>query len=390
MSAMIIANALLIFVLSMNAGMIWDIIGNATEVIQGHITVSSKGYLDHPTINSTIVQSSDVRNRILSSNEVKGVCGRVSCFALLSHGQDENCRTMPAEVLGIEPSEEMNISRISRSVTEGKFISDSSAKEIVLGKGLAQNLNAAVGGEIVLMGQAADGSIAAELFRITGIFDTGDSIRDSSLAVSGRKTVQEVFCLENRVHTWNIFLNYPLKAKPISEMLRKVFPDEEITPWQKLLPQIAEILQFFLAIQIIAMAIFYMAVFLVSSNTMYMAFLERVREFAIMSAIGLSPRRLSILLLTEGLILSTISAFIGTSSGIIISLYIQRFPINLDMFFTTLAYCGSTIQPRIVCLLTPDLIFMPFITMILLGPVITLFPVIKLSGVRPVDALREG
>jgi ABC-type lipoprotein release transport system permease subunit len=394
MSAMILANALLIFTLAMNEGIIWDIINNSTEAVLGHITVARPGYLDQPSLNLALEERNEFRQKVLSHPGVKGLCGRVSGFALVSFGKDEQCRTLPTEILGVDPAEELGVSRIASAVVTGTFLAASATRGVVLGKGLAQNIGAVIGGELVIMGQAADGSMAADLFEVAGIFDTGDSLRDSALAIMGRATVQEFFCLPGKVHKWQVFLRYPLEAETTAQELQTLDPVTasvaRFTPWQTLLPQIAEILTFVIAIQFIGMIIFYSAVFLVSSNTMYMAFLERTREFAIIRAIGLSPHRLSRLLLSEGLILSTLSAGFGTFFGIILSLYVQHYPIDLSPFLSQLRYCGSTVQPRIICLLTMGNMSLPFVSMILLGPLVTLAPVVRLRGMSPVEALRES
>lgn len=390
MSAMILANALLIFSLSMNDGLIWDIINSSTEVIPGHLTLAAPGYLERPTLHAAIPEDPAFRESLRRRPGVRGVCGRVSCFALLSCGKDTACRTLPAEILGIDPREELSVSRLPRSVAEGIFLPDPSTRGILLGKGLARNLEAKVGSEIVLMGQAADGSMAAEVFQLFGIFDTGDTLRDSALALVGRKTAQELFCLDGKIHTWRVFLRQPLAAEEAAATWVPAGGPIEATSWQKLLPQMAAILKFLGIIQVIIMVIFYSAVFLVSSNTMYMAFLERTREFAIIRAIGLSPRRLARLLLLEGMLLSGVSAVLGTGLGYAIAVSLSWWPIDLSPFFSTLSYCGSSLQPRLICQPTWTSVLMPFFALLFLGPFAALFPIIRLRGLRPVEAMREG
>ena len=116
---------------------------------------------------------------------MKGMSGRVKGFALLSYGSGDSSRSQPAELLGIDPDNENQVSTLSRKVLAGSFITSPSAKEIVLGKGLALSLGAKPGGEIVAMGQDMYGSVAADIFHIAGIIDTGDPVRDTSLALVG-------------------------------------------------------------------------------------------------------------------------------------------------------------------------------------------------------------
>ena len=88
---------------------------------------------------------------------------RIETGALLSVGN----RTSGALIVGVEAEAERATSTVAGMVKEGTFlgpVKGADARPIVLGKGLAQRLRAKLGDEITLLGQAADGSIAAELY----------------------------------------------------------------------------------------------------------------------------------------------------------------------------------------------------------------------------------
>ena len=111
---------------------------------------------------------------------------------LLSHGEGVGSHTQPAELLGINPDEERTVTQLESHITAGVYLTGSDTKGILLGDGLAKRLEAELGGEIIAMGQGADGSIAAEIFTVSGIINTGDPLRDSMLAIAGRTTLQEL------------------------------------------------------------------------------------------------------------------------------------------------------------------------------------------------------
>lgn len=389
MSAMIAATALLVFTLGMYEGMMWDIVNNATELIQGHITLARQGYLEHPTLHDSFADNPDLWQRIRDLPGVKGACGRLSCFALLSCGEGKSSHTHPAELLGIDPQEEMKYTRLPRAVIKGTFLSATDGNGMVLGKGLARRLAASIGQEVVIMGQAADGSTVGELYQVTGILDTADSNRDSTLALVGRRTLQRQFCLENRLHKVGIFLKHPLTAPTIAARFPELDHGLEVTPWQQRLPQIAQIFTIWAAIQVFTMIIYYFAVFLVSFSTMYMAFLERMREFAILGAIGLTPNRLAAMILLEGVLLSSLSAAAGTTLGVMVCQWLNWYPISIEQYLSPISYAGSSITPRIYCQLTFFNTFMPCLAMVVLGMVVALLPAWRLRGLRPVEALRE-
>lgn len=388
MSAMAVSTALLILTLGIYDGMLWDMIEGATELYHGHVKITADDYMEKRLLHLTIPEDGLYKN-IAADPLVKGIAGRVRGYALLSFGEGESSHTQPAELFGINPVEERSVSLLHDHVSEGSFLTNSASHEILLGEGLAKLLEAEIGGEIVAMGQGADGSIAADLFEVVGIIDTGDPVRDATLSVVGRKTLQEMFVVEGRLHEISISLKHPMEAKKWAAQLQPDFPEMDVTPWNEFLPQIGQILEIWGAIKFIFAIIFYFAVILVSANTMYMALLERMREFGIMRAIGLKPRLLSRMILLEGFLMSGISGIVGGIAGIMGSFYLKEHHIDLSRFMTHIAYAETTLQPRIRSYPSLDNILIPIVMIIILGIIVSLFPARRVRRLRPVDVLRE-
>jgi len=388
MSAMAVATALLILTLCIYDGMLWDMIEGATELYHGHVKITHKNYMENRQIYQTIPENGPYKN-IAADPRVKGIAGRVRGYALLSFGEGESAHTQPAELFGINPVEERSVSLLYKHVIEGTFITDSASHEILLGEGLAKLLEAEVGGEIVAMGQGADGSIAADLFQVVGIIETGDPVRDASLSVTGRKTLQEMFVVEGKLHELSISLKRPLEAKKYAAQLQSDFPEMDVISWYDFLPQVGQILEVWGAMKFVFAIVFYFAVILISANTMYMALLERLREFGIMGAIGLKPRRLSRMILLEGFLMSGISGIVGGMAGIMGSFYLKEHYIDLSKYITQITYAETTIQPRLRSYPTLGSMLIPIVTITVLGIIVATFPARRLRRMHPVDALRE-
>ncbi len=390
MMAMIAAVTCLILVQAINDGFLWAMIDNATETMLGHVNVTDPEYVTAPALNRTLPEDPALRQALMADARVKGVCARVSCFVLLSCGHEDAGLTQPAEVLGIDPAEERGLSRLGRTIVAGRFLADAEAREIVLGAGLARRLGAQVGAEIIVMGQAADGSLANEVLTLVGIVETGDTARDATLALLGRRLVQTLLVLERRIHRWIVFLHSPVEARPVADAQQKLAPSTVCQPWQKMLPQIAAVLDIVDAMKYVLVGIFYFAVFLVTLNTVNMAFLERMKEFAILGAVGLTKRRLATLILAEGALMSGMSAVIGAGLGSAVSAWIRRHPIDLSGLMGPIAYGGAAIQPVVTAQNNLAIVTNAALIMVLLGVVVSLFPAYRLYRVRPAAALRES
>ncbi len=388
MSAMALATALLILTLGIYDGMLWDMIEGATDLYHGHVKITAEDYLDQHKLHQNL-PSDFMENGIGSLPHVKGMAGRVRGYALLSFQNGDESHSQPAELFGIDPAEEKTVTTLDKHVSEGVFLTDPASDQIVLGKGLAQLLETEIGGEIIAMGQGADGSIAADIFHVVGIINTNDPIRDAMLAVVGRNRLQEMLVVEGRLHEVALSLDSALKAEEWVAEHRDSAGDLVMSPWNEFLPQIGQVLKMWGTLKLIFAIIFYFAVILVSANTMYMALLERMREFGIMGAIGMKIRRLSWLIVLEGFLMSAISGMAGGIVGVIGTYILRDHHIDLSRWITPIAYAETVLVPRIRSYPNPGSMFMPIIVIIILGVIVSLFPARKLKKQRPVDVLRE-
>ncbi|MBN1294806.1 MAG: ABC transporter permease [Candidatus Latescibacteria bacterium] len=388
MSAIGVSTALVVLMFGIYDGMLWDMIETATDLYHGHVKITARGYLDERKMNLTMEEygySEQIRN----DPGIKGIAGRIRGFALLSTGEEGSNQTQPAELFGIDPVEERTVTRLDSHVLEGSFISGPESKDILLGKGLAKRLEANVGDEIVAMGQGSDGSIAADIFYVSGIVETADPFRDTSLAIVGRKTLQNMLVLEGGIHEWAISLKKPIKAQEWAQAWQSQLSDVDVTPWNQFLPQMGQLVDIWDIFEYIFALIFYFAVILVAANTMYMAFFERMREFGIMGAVGMKLRKLSLMIVLEGLLMSGLAGIIGGAAGVLFSLYIYAHPVDLSAFFEPITYGDTAFQPRLRCYIEISNMVFPVVMITVLGVLVAIFPAMKLRRLRPVEVLRE-
>ena len=82
---------------------------------------------------------------------------RYSSFALLA--MDE--RSFGVQVIGVVPETEQQISTLTNAIAEGRYLRG--GQEAVVGNLLANNLGAALGDELVVLGTGPEGGVAARL-----------------------------------------------------------------------------------------------------------------------------------------------------------------------------------------------------------------------------------
>ncbi len=389
MGAMIFACAMLVFSLGYYDGMLWNMINNATARENGHVCLAKPGYIDAPSPGDTI--SEVEAHKLINAAGIasKGICPRVNVFALISCGLANDSRTQPAQIIGVDFQAELKSSQLASDICSGGFLSGQSG-EILLGKGLAQKIRAEIGSEIVFFSSAIDGSMASALFKVKGIFSSGDNLRDSGLAIANIGEICTLMALEGQIHSLRIFLKNPMQADEIAQKLGGRPAEFEAKAWRSLFPQLAELLGIWFNFQLFTSAIYYAALALITFNTMYMAFLERMHEFAVMQAIGLTRLRLAGLILLESLLLASLSGLMGAIIGTFLNLVLYYYPFDLTSWIDNIAWGGTQLKAEIFCV--PSLLstVLPMLTMVLLGILVAALPSIRLYRLNPVEALRES
>ena len=388
MSAMALATAMLVLFFGVYTSMMRDMLLNATDLYHGHARISADGYVDTRSIELTLDEANAV-SQARQAPEVLGAAGRVRAFLLLSSGEGDQAQTHPAELLGIAPEEEATVTRLHERVARGRYLDPVQEDDLVLGIGLARRLGADVGGEIIMMGQRLDGSVAAALYHVAGIIDTGDPIRDSSLALVNRTTLQQDIDAQGQLHEVVIALQRPLDAPLWVSGGPLQLSGAELHSWQDFLPVMAQYLDLIGAAEWVMTLIFYFAVFLVSTNTMQMSFFERTREFGVMNAIGMRPGRLSRLILLEGSMLGVLSAVVGGMLGTGLTLLLYHYPLDFSSTMSGINMGGTVWAPRFGAYLEFGNVLRPMLMMVALGIVIAIIPALRLRRLQPVEALRK-
>lgn len=388
MAAMFFACTMLVFSLGYYDGMLWNMINNATNREDGHICLARPGYLDVPAIENTVTENEVMQVVASAAISYRGLCPRLNAFALVSCGTAGENRTQPAKIMGVNFAAELRSSKLAADIVAGSFLQGNQG-EILLGQALARKINAATGDEIVFFSNAADGSLASALFRVTGIFSSGDSLRDSGLAIVNIEELQNLMVLENQLHSLRVFLSDPVQADVTAARLAENSEYIEVRPWKAMFPQLADLLNMWLAVQIFTAAIYYAALALITFNTMYMAFLERKREFAVMQAIGMTRKRLAAMILAESMLLALLSGILGAVTGTLINTVLYYHPIDLTGWISNIAWGGTQLKAEIFCVPSALSTGMPLFTMLFLGFLVALLPTIRLFRLNPVEALRE-
>ncbi|MEF2144281.1 MAG: FtsX-like permease family protein [Desulfovibrionaceae bacterium] len=315
--AIAFACAVLVFSASWQEGTYEVMIEAAVMSRTGHFQVQAEGYNKKRELRMD-VHHPDAVGRILDATPgIHAWTQRATSFALLS--SDE--RTYGGLVLGLDPQREKRTSSLESTLRQGRFLDDTNAYEALAGSLLARNLRIAPGDEIVLLGQARDGSVAATVLTLAGIVESGQEQLDRATLYIPLGAFQETFAMNGGVNEIVVVADSLAKAPETQQAVQTALDANPGTKglvtltWDELAPGLKQAIQLDMGNAVIMYFLLTVIVAFSIWNTFLMAVFERTREFGVLMALGTTPARLIRLLLLESLALTLIGMALGVVGG---------------------------------------------------------------------------
>jgi len=375
-----------IFMRAIGDGFHEQMVDNSVRSHIGHLVVHRAGYHDDPGINKTLPDPAEVEQAIQSLPDLRAYSLRVLGDGLASTAEN----SAGVAIVGIDPAKERKVTTIHRGIVKGQYLREGEVRPILIGDRLAVNLKADVGDKVVLLVQAADGSMGANLFRVAGIFRSGAPELDRGMAFILRKDAQELFSLQNRETEAVVLLNSSLGVPAAQQALESKLSGEhvEVLTWYQVEPFLLQFIQLDDAFFYIIVIIFFVVISIGILNTIMMSVFERVREFGVMMALGTKPRQIVKMVVEEAFVLALVGAVIGSAIGISASLYFATEGMNLSAWAEGAAALGMT-TTVVYTKLTAANVVISNLAVLAVVVLVGLYPALHASRLRPVEAIRH-
>lgn len=269
------------------------IISDITTGLLGHLQVHGLGYQESPSISTVVknpVQVEATLHGVLPNAQAER---RVIGAGLAGAGE----RSAPVSILGVQPG-----SSSLYHLAAGK---EPAAKgEALIGRELALDLKLEVGGELVLVSQGADGSVANDRYVVSGTFTSSSAELDANAVVLPLGEAQSFFALGEGVH--QVVVRLPTQEEDVSPEVSSLraaldLKSLEALSWSEMLPQMKASLDQKRKNSRVMDFIIFLIVGLGVFNAMAMAVFERTHELGVLASLGTRPRRLLGMVLFEAM-----------------------------------------------------------------------------------------
>ncbi len=359
-----------------------NIIEKFTRNRLGHIQIHEKTYLDRPSLYKTIEESSALTETLDETKGIESWTPRLYSAGLAAVGD----KSAGVQILGIDPIKETQTTHFDQKIIRGRSFSGAPSKEAIIGKGLAEILKADLKDEIVIISQAADGSIANDLFSIVGIVSSGDEISDRTSFYLSLLESQELMVLEGKIHEVVVTVKKLNQVQKISDQLASKIdnPSLSVEPWQIFAKSFYAAMQADKAGMYVMLIVIVFIVAIGVLNTVLMSVLERQREYGVMKAIGTKPKQVIKLVILEVIILAIICILIGSGLGYGANSLLSKYGIKIGEGFTYGGMKFDTMRTEI----NLRSFIIPAITVMVCAAIVSLIPAIKAAKTEPAKTMR--
>ena len=381
--AMVFSNTLLVFMISFQFSMYGLMIDNTLQVFSGHMQVQAPEYKDDQKMRQVVPGVQPLAAQLRKDFDSDTIAARGWAFGLASSEE----RSYGIGIYGVEPEFESRVSSIPGLIEEGRFLEQNDAMEIVIGEVLARNLRIGVGDELTILGSGLDGSFAAAVVVVVGVFESGVKDIDRNIAEMPLGTFQDVFYMNGAGHQVVIMAPTLDDAPALQSNVAALLPDGLVVhSWDVLQPGLKQAIQADISSAFFMYGILVILVAFSVLNTQLMSVLERTHEFGVVMALGMKPGRLGRLVMLETALMGLLGFVLGAAAGALLTYW---FTVN------GLSYPGmeemaanfnlpGRVYPQVSILKT---VFGPAVVF-LFTLLAAIYPAWRLRSLHPVEAMR--
>lgn len=390
--AMAFACAIMILFATLMQGMMYGSERNVVAMNTGDIQIHRQGYRDDPDIYLQIPNTAQLLTALRTANFY--ATDRIYTYGLMATDDSSS----GVQLRGIDIAYEKTVTQIHQHLLAGKWLSEQDGHGVVIGKKLARSLNVGLGSELVFIGQTADGFTANDVFTVRGILKSVSATIDSSGVFIAKQTLQELISLPDGAHEIAIMrknqkTDLTLATAEVQNIVNKIAGNLsatlEVWNWHQLMPVISRFMEIADVQLMIMLSFTYVAVASVIFNAMLMSVFERIHEFGIMKAIGVSPWQLVCLVYAETLVQTVLASILGFLSGAGLAFYLQKHGIDMSAISSGFSFAGVALDPIWYAHVTATSLWIPVLFLFVVAAIAVLYPALKVALLRPLDAIHH-
>jgi len=367
-------------------GMAMQRVKNTFAFEIGHVQLHNPGFSENMDVKKTIL---DTRKKILSLSNTDGIKAATERIRLSGMAATAN-KNMGVNIVGVEPDTEKKVFELYQRIdsASGGFFENKKKNAIVISKALAKELNAKLKSKIVLTFQDFNGEITGAAFRVVGIYKTDNSPWDKLHVFVKNEDLRRVCEVPvDQSHEIVLLLDDYEQAAFMAQELQAKYPDTKVEDWAEISPYLSLMSGYMDTMMGLFMVIILGALGFGIVNTMLMVVLERTRELGMLMAIGMTKKRIFIMIMLETIFLALIGGFIGEILSMLSIGHFGTVGIDLSSVaegMEAVGY-GAITYPMLEGYRYIQITFLVIVT----GILASVYPALKALKLHPAEAIRS-
>ena len=351
----------------------------------GHVRIVPEGWRER---RDPRLRLADLQGDVDAARRLSGVAAvtvRARAQALVAMGT----HLVPVEIVGVDPATEPGTNRFARTVSQGRYLQPMETGVVVIGQAIADRLIAGLDDEILATAVGRNGDIESALLRIVGIVRTGSDDIDATICHVVLADVERLTGLSGAGEVTVILDDWERADLARATLSRAVRAGDEVMTWGEINPEFQGHLEQDNAVSRLVSGIILLIVMLGVASAQLAAVLERRREFAVLSALGMRSRTIVAVLLQEALAIGIASAALGLLLGLPFVWLLATKGIDFSRYMgASYSFQGVLIEPIIYGDVGAWTAWYVLTVAMVVTVAASLYPAWFASRTDPADALR--
>lgn len=296
-------------------------------------------------------------------------------------------------ISGIDPRYEPRVSIVQNFMAQGRLESlQSGSFNIVLGKGLADQLGVTTGDKVTLVLPEASASVAGVTPRlkrmtISGIFSVGAEV-DGALAYMAMNDAARMLRLPDGAQGVRLKVDDLFAAPETARKLASQLPPQYLaSDWTQTQGNLFNAIKMEKAmVSLLLSLIILVAAFNIISS-LVMLVTEKKADIAILRTLGATPGDITLIFMIQGMLIGVIGTLIGAALGVISALGISPLLSAIERAFNLHLFDAYFIN-YLPSQLEWDDVLTIVIGSLIVSLLATIYPALTASRIQPAEALR--
>lgn len=290
----------------------------------GHLRISPAGWLPQ---RDERLRLEDWESALETARAMPGVSAatpRARTNGLLAFGT----RVAGVEIVGVDPETEPRLNRVVREVALGRYLRPNEPGTTVIGQGIADRLRVGLDDELLVTVAARDGELQSAMLRIVGIVRTGSRTVDAAVCQISLSDLDGLTGIPGAAEV-AVLLEDSERMPEVREALAAALPPGDVVlTWVQVLPELKASVDMDRGFSRLMIGVVIFVVLLGITSAQLASVLERRREFAVLSALGMKESVIARLLLLEATVLGLLGAVAGLLLGFPVIYYLATVGID--------------------------------------------------------------